>query len=91
MMAYSAPIVVADLGLERLGGLELPTIGGSRAGTRLVLACAAAGFVALKFVFHIHFSLFGFGFWAAVVLSAALVVSAVRARDTPARPAEIAM
>ena len=38
-------------------------------------------FVALKFLFHIHFSFFGIGFWAAIVLAAALVVIAVRARD----------
>jgi hypothetical protein len=41
----------------------------------------AAGFVALKFLFHIHFSFFGIGFWAAIVLTAALVVMAMRARD----------
>jgi hypothetical protein len=73
--------LVVDLALERLGSVEVPAISGSRATTRLVLACVAAGFVALKFLFHIDFSLFGFGFWAAVVLAAALVVGAVRARD----------
>jgi hypothetical protein len=46
-----------------------------------VMAAVAAGFVALKFLFHIHFSFFGIGFWAAVVLTAALVVVAARARD----------
>ena len=46
-----------------------------------MLACVAAGFVALKFLFHVHFDLFGFGFWAAIVLAAALVASAARARD----------
>ena len=30
-----------------------------------MLACVAALFVVLKFLFHIHFSYFGFGFWAA--------------------------
>jgi hypothetical protein len=43
---------------------------------------ATAGFVGLRFLFHIHFSWYGFGFWAAVVLAVALVATAVRARDT---------
>jgi hypothetical protein len=34
--------------------------------------------VALKFLFNVHFDLFGFGFWAAAVLAAALVVFARR-------------
>jgi hypothetical protein len=79
--------IVADLALERLGNVELPTIGGTRATTRLVLAAVAAGFVGLKFLFHIDFSLFGFGFWAGVVLAGALVTVAVRARDAVAHPA----
>jgi len=74
--------LVVDLALERLGSVEVPAINGSRATTRLVLACVAAGFVALKFLFHIDFSLFGFGFWAAVVLAATLVVTAARARES---------
>ncbi|HEX4281743.1 MAG TPA: hypothetical protein VHZ27_13320, partial [Solirubrobacteraceae bacterium] len=71
------------LAIDRLGNgsVEVPAIGSSRATTRLVLAVVAAGFVVLKFLFHIHFSLFGIGFWAAVVLTAALVVVAARARD----------
>ena len=73
--------LIADLALERLGSVAVPAIGGSRATTRLVLAAVAAAFVALKFLFHIHFSYFGIGFWAAIVLTAALVVMAVRARD----------
>ena len=73
--------LIADLALERLGNVDLPAIGGGGATTRLVLASVAAGFVGLKFLFHIHFDLFGFGFWAAVVLAAALVASAARARD----------
>jgi hypothetical protein len=75
--------LVADLAIDRLGNgsVEVPAIGSSRATTRLVLAVVAAGFVVLKFLFHIHFSLFGIGFWAAVVLTAALVVVAARARD----------
>ncbi len=77
----AALALIADLALERLTDVELPAVKGSRTTTRLVLAGAAAAFVALKFLFHIHFSLFGAGFWGAVVLAAALVVVAVRARD----------
>jgi len=75
--------LIADLAIERVGSgsVEFPAINGSRATTRLVLAAVAAGFVALKFLFHIHFGLFGIGFWAAVVLTAAIVVVAARARD----------
>ena len=73
--------VIADLALERLSPqTNLPAIANSRTMTRFVLACIAAGFVVLKFLFHIHFSLFGFGFWAAVVLAAAFVYLAMRAR-----------
>lgn len=79
--------LVADLALERLGNVELPAVGGSRAQTRLVLAAVAAGLVGLKFLFHIHFSLFGFGFWAGIVLAGALVVAAARARDALGSPA----
>ena len=80
--------VIGDLAIERLSPeTHLPAIGNSRTRTRFVLACVAAVFVALKFLFHIHFSLFGFGFWAGVVLTAAFVVLASRARygiETPA-------
>jgi hypothetical protein len=70
---------IADLGVERLSpGTALPSIRGSRSETRLVLAGLAALLVALKFLFHIHFSLFGFGFYAAVVLAAGFVVVARR-------------
>jgi len=73
--------MMAYLALERLGNVERGTLGGSPATTRLALAALAAGFVALKLLFNIHFSLFGIGFWGPVVLSAALVVIAARARD----------
>jgi hypothetical protein len=70
--------LVADLALERLSSANLPAIGGSRAATRFALAVFAAVCVALKFLFNVHFDLFGFGFWAAAVLSIALVVFARR-------------
>jgi hypothetical protein len=71
--------LLADIAIERLSPqATLPMIGGSRGTTRLALSGATALFVALKFLFHIHFSLFGFGFWAAVVLTVGLVFSALR-------------
>ena len=82
--------LLAYMVVERLGDVELPTLGGNSATTRLALAALAAGFVALKFLFNIHFSLFGIGFWGAVVLSAALVVLAARARDTEGVSATLA-
>ena len=81
LAVLSLVALVADLAVERLGNVDLPAINGNRADTRLALAGVAGGFVVLKFLFHIHFSLFGIGFWGAVVLTAALVATAVRARD----------
>jgi hypothetical protein len=76
----AALVLIADLAIERLSAqTQLPALSGSRTLTRLALAGATAAFVALKFLFHIHFSLFGLGFWAAVVLTVALVVLALRA------------
>jgi hypothetical protein len=70
--------LVGDLVLERASNANLPAIGGTRAATRLALAIFAAVCVALKFLLNVHFDLFGFGFWAALVLSVALVVLARR-------------
>lgn len=70
--------LVADLALEQFSNANLPAIGGTRSSTRMVLAIAAATCVALKFLFNVHFDLFGFGFWAAVALTIALVVFARR-------------
>ncbi|HYB30594.1 MAG TPA: hypothetical protein VEF89_28610 [Solirubrobacteraceae bacterium] len=70
----SAVALIADLAIERLSPqTRVPTVGGSRATTRLALAGITGLFVALKFLFHVHFSLFGVGFWGAVVLTAVLV------------------
>lgn len=81
--------LIADLAVERLAPqTQVPAIGGSREMTRFVLAGAAAGFVALKFLFHIHFSAFGFGFYVCVVLAAALVYFAMQARQ--GAPASVA-
>jgi hypothetical protein len=74
--------LIADLAVERLSPrTQFPSINDSRTQTRFVLACAAAVFVGLKFLFHIHFDLFGAGFWLAVVLTAALVYAARQAHD----------
>ena len=79
LAVIAAIALLVDLAVERLSPqTTMPMIGGSRASTRLVLAGITAAFVALKFLFHIHFSLFGFGFWAAVVLTAALVFASLR-------------
>jgi ABC-type uncharacterized transport system permease subunit len=68
--------------VERLSpGTTVPNIGGSRTQTRFVLACITALCVALKFLLHIHFSLFGYGFYVSVILAAALVWVALQARN----------
>ncbi|MGA9860169.1 MAG: hypothetical protein WBQ18_20045 [Solirubrobacteraceae bacterium] len=73
-------LLIADLAIERLSPkTSLPAINGSRTHTRFVLALVTALFVVLKFVFNIHFSDFGFGFWLAVILTAALVYFARQA------------
>jgi hypothetical protein len=79
LAVLAAVAAIADLGIERLSpGTALPSIRGSRSETRLVLAGFAGLMVALKFLFHIHFSLFGFGFYAAIVLAAGFVFVARR-------------
>jgi len=83
LAVLAALALIAHLALERLAtGVEVPSVGGGPATTRFVLAAAAAAFVALKFIFNIHFSLFGVGFWGGVVLAATLVVLAARVRDS---------
>jgi hypothetical protein len=74
--------VLADLAVSKLSPqTQLPMIGGSRAGTRFVLAAVAAGFVALKFLLQIHFSEFGWGFYITIIITGALVYFAMQARD----------
>jgi hypothetical protein len=82
LAVLSALLLIADLGVERLSpGTALPNIGGSRTQTRFALACLTALFLALKFVFNIHFSDFGFGFYLAVVVTAALLWVALQTRN----------
>jgi hypothetical protein len=75
ILAFLLALAVGlDLVIERASPqTTLPNIGGSRTTTRWWLTVAAAVLVALKFLFHIHFSYFGFGFYLAVVLTAGLV------------------
>ncbi|HZU40753.1 MAG TPA: hypothetical protein VE992_06860 [Solirubrobacteraceae bacterium] len=80
LAVLSALALVADLALERLApATRAPALAGSRTLTRLALAGACALFVVLKFLFHVHFSLFGLGFWGAVILTGALALLSVRA------------
>jgi hypothetical protein len=75
-------LIIIDLAVERLSpATTVPTIGDSRTHTRFVLAAVAAGFVALKFVLHIHFSYFASGFYAGIVLAVLLVVAARRVSE----------
>ncbi len=83
LAVLAALALIADLAVERFSPqTTLPAINNSRTHTRFVLACAAAAFVVLKFLFHIHFSYFGFGFWLGIILAAALVYFALQARRT---------
>ncbi len=73
--------LIADLAVERMSPqTTLPSLGGSRAHTRFILAAVIAVLVALKFLLHIHFSQFGFGFWLGVILTAGLVYVSMQAR-----------
>ena len=63
--ALASVAIIADIAVERLSpGTAVPNIGGSRTQTRWVLTLVAVGFVALKFLLHVHFSLFGFAYYA---------------------------
>jgi hypothetical protein len=79
--------VVAYLLVDRLSPqTPLPVIGGSRATTQLLIAIVPAGLVALKFILHVHFSLFAAGFYLGMIAAAALVVFAELARRNEHRP-----
>jgi len=82
LAVIAAVLIVADLAVEKFSPqTQIPEIGGSRANTRFILAVIAAGFVALKFLFHIHFDLFGWGFYVTVVVTIALVYFAAQLRS----------
>jgi hypothetical protein len=73
--------VIADLAIERLSPQMTVPMLNSRAHTRFILAAVAAAFVVLKFLFHIHFSLFGWGFYVDIIVTAALVYFAFQVRN----------
>jgi hypothetical protein len=81
LAVLAAIALIVDLAVERLSPeTKLPSVSGSRVQTRLVLAGIVALFVFLKFIFNIHFSDFGIGFWLGVILTAGLVYVAMQAR-----------
>ncbi len=82
----AALALIGHLAAERLGSFQMPSLGGSHAMTRLVLATVAAACVALKFLFHVDITTtyWAFGFWAGVALAAALVITASRAHQADA-------
>lgn len=82
ILAFIACVaLVADIAVTRMSPqTHLPVVN-SRAHTRFLLAAAAAVFVALKFLFHIHFGEFGWGFYADVIVTVALVYFALQVRN----------
>ncbi len=79
-----AVATVADLLIERYSPQTgIPPLGGSREMTRFILASGAAVCVALKFILHIHFNDFGWGFYFTAIVAAGLVYSALEARRGP--------
>ncbi len=85
ILAFIAALaIVADLAIERFSPqTQIPALN-TRANTRFILAVAAAAFVVLKFLFHIHFSLFSWGFYVDVIVTAALVYFAMQVRNATA-------
>jgi hypothetical protein len=78
----AAIALLVDLSLERLSPqTHVPSLNDSRTQTRFVLACVTALFVALKFLLHVHFGWFGWGFWVAVILTVALLYVAYQAHN----------
>jgi hypothetical protein len=85
LAVLAAIVLIADLAVERVSPqTTVPSVGGSRTQTRFVLAALVALFVVLKFIFNVHFSDFGLGFWLGVILTAALVYVAMQARRSTA-------
>lgn len=86
LAVLAAVALIVDLAIERMSPqTTLPAVGGSRGETRFVLACVVALFVFLKFIFNIHFSDFGLGFWLGIILTAGLVYVALQARSGSVR------
>jgi hypothetical protein len=81
VIALAAAVAVfADIGLEHFApDAPVPALRGDRKGTRFMVSVLAAGAIALKFLLHVHFGWFGFGFYLCVVDVAALVLITHRA------------
>ncbi len=81
----AALALVADLVIERLAPhVPVPSIAGGRAPTRFAIALIVAAGVILKFLFHVHFSIFGAGFWLGALLTGGLVFFAAKLRHLTA-------
>jgi drug/metabolite transporter (DMT)-like permease len=80
--------LLGDLATERLSPqTRLPSIVADRETSRFILACVAAGLIAVKFVLHIgRFGELALGFWLAVLLVAALIALTRRARQLESVP-----
>ncbi len=90
LVVLACAFLIADLGFERLSpATRLPSIAADRETTRYILACAAAGLIGLKFLFHIgRFGELALGFWLGLLLVAGLVAMTRRAsRPAPASSA----
>lgn len=84
----SCAFLAADLGFERLSPqTRVPSIAADRETTRYILACLAAGLIALKFLFHLgRFGELALGFWLAVLLVGVLVALTRRSREARSAP-----
>lgn len=78
----AAVLILADIAVERLSpDTEVPAIRGSRTETRFILAAIAAGLIVLKFLFHVHFDLFGWGFYVTIIVAGVLVYYTMQQRE----------
>ena len=75
LAVLAAILLIVDLAVERFSPQTQRCRRSAAAGPRRASSWPAwpPCFVVLKFLFHIHFDLFGFGFWVAVILTVALV------------------
>lgn len=82
LAVLACAFLIADLGFERLSPeTRLPSLSADREMTRYVLACAAAGLIVLKFLFHVgRFGELALGFWLGLLLVSGLVAMTRRVR-----------
>jgi hypothetical protein len=82
LAALATLALIVDVFVERLSPeTALPVLGGSRESTRFVLASIAVGLLALKFLLHIHFGYFGWGFYFDLIVAAAMFYVAHQLRS----------